>query len=71
MMAIVTASAIFLVFIPCTRLLEMVPTWQDLQERDLVFFFKACDALFLVAMASLKETLFGLGSLDFGERDER
>jgi len=49
----------------------MVPAWEDLRERDLVFFFKALEAMFLVAMASLKKMLFGLGSLDFGERDER
>jgi len=27
--------------------------------------------MFLVAMTPLKKTLFGLGSLDFGEKDER
>jgi len=32
---------------------------------------EACEATFLVAMASFKKMLFGLGSLDFGERDER
>jgi len=49
----------------------MIPAWQDLRERDLVFFFEAYEATFLVAMASLKKVLFGLRSLDFGERDER
>jgi len=29
------------------------------------------EATFLVSMASLKKMLFGLGSLDFEERDER
>jgi len=43
---------------------------EDLLERDPVPFFKACEATFLVAMASLKRMLFGLESLDFGERDE-
>ena len=28
--------------------------------RDLVFFFKACKLTFFVAMASLKQMLFGL-----------
>jgi len=36
-----------------------------------VFFFEACKATFLVAIASLKKILFGLGSLNFRERDER
>jgi len=67
---IVAALAILLVSIPWARLLGMVPTWQDLLERDLVPFFKACEATFLVAMDSLKKMLFGLGSLDFGERDK-
>jgi len=49
----------------------MVLAWQDLQERDLVFFSQACEVTFLVAMASLKKMLFGLGSLDFGERNVR
>jgi len=29
-----------------------------------MFFFKACEAMFLVVMASLKKMLFGLGSFD-------
>jgi len=45
--------------------------WQDLRVRDPVFFFEACEITFLVAMASLNKMLFGLGSLDFGVRDER
>ena len=48
----------------------MVLAWQDLRARDSVFF-KACEATFFVAMTSLKEMLFGLRSLHFGERDER
>ena len=40
-----------------------------MRERDPVFFFETYEATFLVAMASLKEMLFGLGTLDFGERD--
>jgi len=48
----------------------MLPAWQDLRERDLMFFFKACEAMFLVVMASMKEMLFGLTSLDFGQTDE-
>jgi len=39
--------------------------------RDSVFFFEAYEATFFVAMASLKKMLFGLGSLNFGERDEK
>jgi len=35
------------------------------------FSFKACEATFLVGMASLNKMLFGLGSLDFGEKDKR
>jgi len=42
----------------------MVPAWQDLLERDPVFF-EACEATFLVAMASLKKMLLRLGCLDF------
>jgi len=45
--------------------------WLDLQVRDSMFFFKACTSTFFVAVASLKKKLFGLGSLDFGERDEK
>jgi len=50
-----------------------VPTWHDLRERHLVLFFEACEVIFLVAIASLKEKemLFALRSLDFGERNER
>jgi len=59
----VTALAIVLLCIPCIRLLGMVPPWQDLRAKDLVFFFKAQEAMFLAAMASLKKMLFGLGSL--------
>jgi len=66
----VAALAILLVSIPCTCLLGMVLAWQDFRERDIMFFFKACKAMF-VAMASLKKMLFGLASLDFGERDEK
>jgi len=66
----IMALAILPVSIPCTHLLGMIPAWQDLLERDPVPFFKACEATFLVAMASLKRMLFGLESLDFGERDE-
>ena len=36
-----------------------------------MFLFETWEAAFLVAMASLIKILFGLGSLDFGERDER
>jgi len=36
-----------------------------------VFFFKACKAIFLAPMTPLKKILFGLGSLDFGERDKK
>jgi len=36
-----------------------------------VFIFEACKESFFVVMASLKEMLFGFGSLDFEERDER
>jgi len=61
----VAVFAILLVFIPCTRLLGMVPALKDVRVRDLVFFFKACKPTFLVAMASLKKMLFELGSLDF------
>jgi len=49
----------------------IVPAWQDLGERDLMPFFKAYEAMFFVAMASLKKMLFELGNLNFGERDER
>jgi len=69
-MTTVAALAILLVSIPCNRLLGMVPPWQDLRERNLVFFFKACNAMFLAAMTSLKEMLLRLRSVDFGERDE-
>jgi len=48
----------------------MLPAWQDLRQKDPVFF-EARKATFLVAIASTKKMLFGLGSLDFGERDER
>jgi len=48
----------------------MVPTGQDLLVRDPVLFFKACEAMFLVAVDSLKK-MFGLVSLNFRERDER
>jgi len=41
------------------------------RERDPVFFFEACEAMFLMAMAYFKKMLFGLRSLDFGEKDER
>ena len=37
-------------------------------ERDSMFFFEAYEATFLVAMTSLMKMLFGLGSLDFGEK---
>jgi len=40
-------------------------------RKDSMFFFKASEATFLVAMASLNKMLFGLGSLGFGERDGR
>jgi len=53
----IAALAILLVSIPCTRL-GIVPAWQDLQERDSMFFFKACEPMVLVAMASLKGMLF-------------
>ena len=49
----------------------MVSAWKDLRVRDPVFFFEARKATFLVAMASLKKMLFGLGSVDFREKDER
>jgi len=67
----VAALVVLLVCIPSTCLLGMVPTWQDLREKDSMFFFKASEATFLVAMASLNKMLFGLGSLGFGERDGR
>ena len=67
----VTAVAMLLVCIPCTRLFGMVPALLDLREKDPMFFFEACEATFLVAVASLKKMLFRLGSLDFRERDER
>jgi len=67
----VAAIAILLVSIPCARILGMVLAWKELRERDPMPLFKACGATFVVAMASLKKMLFGLGSLDFGERDER
>jgi len=35
------ALAILLVSIPYTRLLGMVPAWQDLRETNPVFFFEA------------------------------
>ena len=69
-MSTVAALAILLVSILCNRLLGMVPTWQDIQERDPVSF-EACEATFSMAKASLNKTLFGLGSLDFRERDKR
>jgi len=47
----------------------MVPAWKGLRERDSVFFFKACEATFLLAMASLKKMLFRLEGFDFDERD--
>ena len=59
------------VSIPCTCPFRMVLAWRDLWERDLVFFFKACEATFFMVMTSLKKMLFGLGSLAFGERYER
>jgi len=37
----VAAFSMLLVCIPCTRLLGMVPAWQDLQEKDPMFFFEA------------------------------
>jgi len=43
----------------------------NLIKKDLVLFFKACEVTFLVGMASLKEMLFGLESLDFEEREEK
>jgi len=36
-----------------------------------MFFFEAYEATFLVVMACLKKMLFGPGSLNFGEKDER
>jgi len=36
-----------------------------------MFFFEVCETTFFMAMASLKEMLFRLGSLHFGERDGR
>jgi len=52
-------------------LLGMVLAWEDLRERDAVFFFKSCEAMFLVVVAFLKEMLLRLESFDFKERDER
>ena len=52
-------------------LLGMVLAWEDLRERDAVFFFKSCEATFLVVVAFLKEMLLRIESLDFKERDER
>jgi len=65
---LIATLAILLVSIPCTWLLGIVPALHDLQERDSVFFFEACEATFFVAMASLKEMSFGLKSLDFGKK---
>jgi len=62
-MTTVATLVIFLVSIPCTHLLGMVSTWQDLRERDLVFFFEAYAVTFFMAMPSLKKMLFGFGSL--------
>ena len=36
-----------------------------------MFSFEAYEPMSFMAMASLKEILFELESLDFGERDER
>jgi len=46
----------------------MVSAWQDLREREAVLFFEACEAMFLVAMVSLKKMLFELGSLNWRKR---
>jgi len=51
------ALAIPLVSILFTRLMGMVPAWQDLRDRDLVPFFKAYKATLL---ASLKRMLIGI-----------
>jgi len=60
---IVAALAMLLICISCTCLLGTVLVWQDLRVRDLTFFLEACEAIFLVAIASLK-MLFGPRSLD-------
>jgi len=56
-MTTVAALAMLLVHIPCTRLWGMVPAWQNLQQKDLVFFFEAREATLLVANGSSEENV--------------
>ena len=67
-MTTVAAFVIFLVSIPRTCVLRTVPAWQYLEERDLLFFFKAWKEKLLVAMTHLKKMFVKV--LVFGERDE-
>jgi len=41
------------------------------RARDPVLFFDTYGAMSIVGRACLKKLLFGLESLDFGDRDER
>jgi len=58
-MTTVAALAILLISITCTRLLGMVSAWQYLRERDLMFF-EAYEAMFFVAITSLRRCYLDL-----------
>jgi len=60
------ALALLLARIPRISLFGIMPAWQDLREKDSVFFLEASEVTFLVAMSSLRKKVF-----NFGGRDKR
>ena len=60
-----------LAFSPWICLLGLVPSWQDIHERDSVFFLENWEVAFLVVISSFRKMLLGFESLDFLEKETK